>query len=288
MSKSLIFFGTEDFSAASLIALIDGGWRIGAVITRPDSRRGRGRLLSQPAVKRIAQAHGIEVFQPESPTDILGNLPDAEAGILVAYGKIIPQSLIDAFPRGIINLHPSLLPKYRGPSPIETAILNGDEQTGITLMSLSAAMDSGPIYAQQEIPLNGQETQPELYDRLAELGAKFLIGKLSSILDGSLKPVEQNDKQATYTKLITTQDGLLDTSRPAEVLERQVRAYAAWPRCRLKLDDQPVIVTKAKLTAGPKDGNLIIPCQPGYLEILELIVPGQKPVTGRQFMIGRR
>lgn len=288
MKKSLIFFGTEDFSVASLAALIDSGWPINAVVTKPDSRRGRGRLLAQPAVKKLAEAHGIEVLQPSSPADILQTLPKAEAGVLVAYGKIIPQPIIDLFPGGIINLHPSLLPKYRGPAPIEAVILNAEQQTGVSLMSLSAQMDAGPIYAQQTVPLDGSETQSDLYEKLAGLGAEFLADKLPAILEGSLKAVEQDDRQATYTKLITKQDGLLDTSQPAEVLERQVRAYGAWPRCRLKLNGQEIIVTKAKLASNTEDGDLIIPCQSGFLEILELIVPGQKPVTGRQFLIGQR
>ncbi|HVX58841.1 MAG TPA: methionyl-tRNA formyltransferase [Candidatus Saccharimonadales bacterium] len=284
MKKSLVFFGTEDFSAPSLRSLIEDGWPIIAVVTRPDSRRGRGQLLSEPAVKKLALEHGLAVLQPKTKQDILAELPEAEAGVLVAYGQIVPQEVIDHFAKGIINLHPSLLPKYRGPAPIEAAILNGDKETGLSLMALSSEMDAGPVFVQEELELTGAETQPQLYERLADLGASLLAKNLPLILTGQLKPKQQDDAAASYTKLVAKQDGLLDTSRPAEELERKVRAFASWPRCRISIGSQEVVVTKARVAAGPTDGELILECSPGYLEILELIVPGRKPVSGKQFL----
>src|SRR5665213_119654 len=167
MSKlsNLVFFGTENFSAPALEKLIAGGWPVLAAVTKPDARGGRGQKLIVPKVKQIADKHNIPVLQPEKFSEINAKIAELkpELGVLVAYGKIIPQGTIDLFPGGIINVHPSLLPKYRGPAPIEAPILNGDKETGISLMRLSAGMDEGPVYEQKRVALNGDEQRPELY-----------------------------------------------------------------------------------------------------------------------------
>ena len=168
MSKIILFFGTDLFSAATLGSLIEAEYTIGAVITKPDSKSGRGQKLTKPLVAQIAEAHGIPVWQPIKLLDIsnditaLNTASNEVVGVLSSFGRIVPQSIIDLFPLGIINIHPSLLPLYRGPSPIETAIENGDQQTGVSIMKLSAEMDAGPIYAQQVYVLDGTETQPYL------------------------------------------------------------------------------------------------------------------------------
>jgi methionyl-tRNA formyltransferase len=231
-SKKLIFFGTDDFSTASLEELIDTGWRLSAVVTSPDAPAGRGRKLTESAVKKIAAANGIKVLQPAKGSEIAALIKglEPEWGVLSAYGKIISQAALDLFSGGIINIHPSLLPRYRGPTPIETAILNGDDKTGVSLMKLTAGMDEGPVYAQKAMVLTGVENQPELYAKLTDMGAELLDEKLEAIMSGELQPVNQDDSAATYTKLIKKEDGVLDFGRPAKVLERQVRAYADWPK----------------------------------------------------------
>ena len=163
MSKTVVFFGTEDFSLTALQGLVTAGYTIAAVVTKPDSKRGRDQKLTPPSVKVFAHEQGIPVWQPTKLAEITADIQALGdvAGVLVSYGKIIPQATIDLFDPGIINVHPSLLPLYRGPSPIESAIKNGDTQTGATIMQLAAGMDSGPIYAQMVHPLSGAETRPQ-------------------------------------------------------------------------------------------------------------------------------
>lgn len=287
-SKRLVFFGTEDFSVPTLEKLIQDGWNIAAVVTKPDSRGGRGQKLITPKVKELAKKHGINVLQPAKVDEINNAIAKIKPdfGILVAYGKIIPQSTIDLFPGGIINVHPSLLPKYRGPSPIEAAILNGDTETGVSLMRLSAGMDEGPVYEQKLIALTGTETKPDLYDRLAKEGAGFLADKLEAIAEGWLTPKPQTDSQATYTKLLKKEDGRMEFNRPAEEIERQIRAYIGWPKSPAKLFDQDVIITKARVAHDENDGKLVIKCQPGYLDIVELIGPSGKTMQSADFLRG--
>jgi methionyl-tRNA formyltransferase len=291
-SKRVVFFGTEDFSAPSLQKLLDSGWQIMAVVTKPDSPSGRGQKIGSPKVKQIAQIAKIQVLQPQKVAEIDNEIHKLkpELGVLVAYGKIIPQSTIDLFPNGIINAHPSLLPKYRGPSPIETAILNNEPETGISLMRLSAGMDEGPVFDQMRIALTGSEDRLQLYAHLAKLSADFLLDKLEAIAEGWLTPKPQIEAQATYTNLLKKENGVLDFGKPAELLEREVRAYTGWPKSQVKIFGNEVIVTKARVAnppaGGEKASNLVMKCQPGYLEILELIGPSGKTMSGSDFLRG--
>lgn len=161
-SHKIIFFGTEDNSLATLQRLVEHGFSVAAVITKPDAARGRGQKITEPPVKTYAKQHEIPVWQPDKLREIIDNIKNLQpiAGVLVSYGKIIPQSVIDLFEPGIINIHPSLLPRWRGPSPIEAAISHRDEKTGVTIMKLDARMDGGPIYAQEKIQLDQTETKP--------------------------------------------------------------------------------------------------------------------------------
>ncbi len=290
----MLFFGTDAFSAVSLRALIAAGYSIDAVVTKPDSRKGRGRELAKPLVKQIAEAHNIPVWQPlklaeihEQVLDITKRTGEAPLGVLVSYGKIIPQSIIDLFTLGIINVHPSLLPLYRGPSPIESAILNGDSETGVTIMQLTAAMDAGPLYSQLSVPLQGNETAPELEAKLAELGAEELCRVLPSIIDGSLQPTPQNEDEATYCHLLKKEDALLDTTiYTAEAAERHVRAYVAFPKTKIDVLGHVVLVTKAHVSQT-NTTPLDIPCADGaYLSIDELIGPSGRTMTAQAFLNG--
>lgn len=286
-SSKLVFFGTEDFSIPTLRRLIAGGWNIVVAITKPDSRAGRGRKLQEPPVKVMAKTAGLKLFQPEKLADIHSELSalQPDFGILASYGKIIPQAILDIFPGGIINIHPSLLPKYRGPSPIETAILNGDKTTGISLMRLTAGMDEGPVYAQAKVVIP-PSAEASFSAYLAEAGADFLISKLPAIVDGTLKPTPQDDSRATYTKLLKKEDGVLGWHRPAIELERQVRAFSRWPKSRTNISGHDVIVTRARVVGGEKEGALVIKCRPGYLEIIELIGPSGRRMSGADFLHG--
>jgi len=293
----VVFFGTERESSQVLGKLIENGIEIIAVVTKPDSPRGRGQIISSPAIKKLAQQRGIPVVQPEKLTrSVILNLfqdPDKQSdnisgfriesgmtntiGVLVSYGKIVPKEIIDSFPHGIINIHPSLLPKYRGPSPIETAIANGDSETGVSLMSLSPEMDAGPIYVQEKLALSGKETKPTLYEKLFSVGSDLLINNIDKIISGGLKPVPQDNAHASYTKLLNKNDGVLDpTTMTASECERKVRAYLGFPRTRIPLLGQEVIITGAKVLPDFTGDNWpdVIKCADDtYLQITEVISP---------------
>lgn len=289
MSKTIVFFGTEDFSLVALRSLVEAGYSIAAVVTKPDSKRGRNQKLTAPQVKLFAEAHNIPVWQPTRLSEIepavrsLGN----PAGVLVSYGKIIPQTIIDLFSPGIINVHPSLLPLYRGPSPIESAIKNGDVQTGVSIMQLSAGMDAGPVYVQTIHPLLGTETRPALYQTLAALGSTTLLDVLPTILDGSLSAVAQNDSQATYSQLLDKKDAWLqpDTLTALEA-ERLVRAHEGFPKTKCTILGHDIIITKAHVSSETKT-PLDVQCRDGvYLSIDELIAPSGRTMSSEAFLNG--
>jgi methionyl-tRNA formyltransferase len=290
MSKSarLIFFGTENFSVPSLEALLKADWPLLAIVTKPDSKAGRGQKVTEPKIKKIAESHKIKVLQPQKVSEINDQISQLQPthGVLVAYGKIIPQSTLDLFPEGIINVHPSLLPQYRGPAPVEAAILNGDKQTGISLMRLEAKMDAGPVYYQEHIKLSGREDRLSLNRDLSQRGAELLTHHLPKIIDGELQPKSQDDSAATYTKLLKKGDGVMDWNQPAEVLERQVRAYAGWPKSVAEVSSQKIIVTKARVAKDKNDGALVMQANPGYLEIQELVAPSGRTMSGGDFLRG--
>ena len=297
-SKRLIFFGTENFSAPALEALLAADWPVAAVVTKPDSPAGRGQKTSAPKVKEIAEKHKVKVLQPDKVSLINSAIEALEPdyGVLVAYGKIIPQSTLDLFPGGIINLHPSLLPLYRGPAPIEAAILNGDKDTGVSLMRLVAAMDAGPVYDQKRVELNGHETKPELYEKLAAIGAEFLLERLEAITEGWLMPKPQIEREASYTKLIKKADGMLDFNLSAYDLERQIRAYAGWPGSHTKIWGLDVTITAAHAVTGISDGPgaiealdegvLMLHTDDGYLCIDSLKPAGKAEMSAADFIRG--
>lgn len=292
-SKNLIFFGNERLSsgfapdgAPTLEALIGAGYDVKAVVANYEA--GTSRKARELEIEAVARKHDIPVLLPDRPKDIIEELKafDAEIGVLVAYGRIIPQSVIDIFPKGILNIHPSLLPRYRGSIPIEQAILDGATETGVSVMGLVKEMDAGPIYAQQTVALTGNETKQELTAKLLVTGGKLILDVLPSALDGSAKPKPQDESQATFTSLINKSDGNMDTNKSAERLEREVRAYAVWPKSRLEVYGHQVVVTKARVAQTIEDGVLVIAANPGHLEIEELIAPSGKKMTGADFMRG--
>lgn len=290
-SKTIIFFGTENFSLAALEGLIGAGYNIGAVITKPDTPRGRGHKLMPPAVKVLAQHHNIPVFQPQKLRDVTEEILkfDQPIGVLSSYGKIVPQKILDLFPLGIINIHPSLLPKYRGPSPIESAILNGDAVTGVSIMKLAAEMDAGPVYAQEEVSLAGLETKSELYSRLSKLGTELLLENLPKILSGQLSPTPQDESKATYCNLLTKADGFLDpASLTATEAERRVRAFLGFPKTRLNYGGQDIIVTKAHVSDQPKSPLDAKFRDDTYLVIDELVAPSGKTMSADAFLRGNK
>ena len=233
-SIKIIFFGTPSFSVTILQALIDANMPPVAVVTAPDKPAGRGHHLQSPPVKKLADARHIPVLQPEKLKDelFLETLRNYAANVFViaAYGKILPQILLDIPPKGVINIHPSLLPRHRGPSPIQGAILAGDSATGVTLMLTDKEMDHGPILAQQELEFSISSFQfQKLHDELANLGGKMIVDTLPKWIMGKITPQEQDHEKATFTKLLTKENGHIDWKKPAEEIDRMVRALNPWP-----------------------------------------------------------
>ena len=289
ISKTIIFFGTDDFSAVSLRSLIEAGYKIAAVVTKPDSKSGRGQHLTPPPVKLIANDHKIPVWQPQKVSEIEPEIKKIGqvAGVLASYGKIIPQSTISLFNPGIINIHPSLLPVYRGPSPIESAISNQDKQTGVSIMQLTEKMDAGPIYGQIIHELSGLETAPELYQTLAGAGSALLMNLLPFILDGSLQPVSQDEAAATYCQLLNKFDAWIRFDEiDADVAEAQIRAQLIFPKSKTQILGHDVIITKSHISNDQKS-RLDIECRDGrYLSIDELIAPNGRKMSGEAFLNG--
>jgi methionyl-tRNA formyltransferase len=289
-SKTIIFFGTDDFSLITLKNLVGSGYYIAAVVTKPDSKSGRGQQLEMPAVKEFALKNNIEVWQPEQVSEIneeIKKLGSDVTGVLVSYGKIIPSSTIDLFKPGIINVHPSLLPKYRGPTPIESAILNGDSITGVSVMKLTPGMDDGPIYGQIVHQLSGGETRVSLRKSLADAGTMTLITLLPNILDGLIQPIPQNDSDAIYCKLLSKNDSLLNPDKVTAIeAERQIRAFLEFPKSKIDVLGHTVVVTKAHISDEQKS-SLDIKCSDGnILAIDELIAPSGNKITAREFING--
>ena len=284
----IIFFGTEDFSAVSLQKLIDEGFKIAGIITKPDSRKGRGQKFQAPKVKQTGDKFNIPVLQPQKMSEITDFVKKFEkpVGVLVSFGRIIPQEIIDLFTPAIVNVHPSLLPKYRGSSPIESAILNGDEKTGVSLMKLSKEMDAGDVYSQEEIELSKTETASDLYKTCGEIGAEMLVRDLPKIISGEIKGQKQDDSQAEYCQLLKKSDALLSQDeQTAEQAEQQIRAFEIFPKSKIKLGEHLIIVKSAKVvSSNPENSPLTLKFAEGtFLKLERLITPNGKETTAESF-----
>ena len=307
MNHKLIFFGNERLAtgvrttAATLESLVKAGYEIAAVVS--NFERGQSRSARALEIAEVAEAHHIPVLLPDKPTDILDQLRsfEATAAILVAYGRIVPQSIIDIFPRGIINIHPSLLPLHRGPIPIESVILDGSTETGVSLMSLTKAMDAGPVYGQSKVSLDGTETKQALADKLLDIGGSMLIELLAGILNGAIVAQPQDEAQATYDKLITKDAGLIDWQKSAQQLAREIRAYAEWPKSRTVLGGKEVIITQAHAhpnesasdepgssSVGKQSGTIMVNTGAGVLCVGRLKPAGKPEMSAAAFLAGNQ
>jgi methionyl-tRNA formyltransferase len=229
----LVFMGTPQFALPSLRALVEAGYEILAVYTRPDRPAGRGLRPQPPPVKVLAQELGLPVRQPQSlrRPEAVEELRQLRPEVIVvcAYGEILRRAVLEIPPRGIVNVHPSLLPRHRGPSPIQAAILCGDQETGVTIMLMDEGMDTGPILAQATLPIEPLDTSGTLSEKLSHLAARLLVETLPRWLKGEISPTPQDHSRATVTRLLQKKDGLLDWQLPAHQLWRAVRAYNPWP-----------------------------------------------------------
>jgi methionyl-tRNA formyltransferase len=299
-STKIVFFGNERLATGvttgvwTLKELLAAGYDVVAVVSHNESTTSRKQR--QLEIAEVAKEHNIPLLLPSKPSDILGQLIDfkADIGVLVAYGKIIPQSVIDIFPHGIINIHPSALPKHRGPTPLESVILTGEKTTAVSIMQLAKEMDAGPVFAQYSPIPSFNVTKQALADAQLTFGAQLLVEKLPAILDGSLQPTPQDQAQATYDQLIEKKDGIIDWQKSADVIAREVRAYAGWPKSRTTLGGTDVVITESSTldTLGApgavttEGGSLFVACKRGTLKIERLTPAGKSEMTAQAFLAG--
>lgn len=297
MSKiKTVFFGTHDFAATILQGLLDSDIvSVEAVFTQPDRKTGRKQIVEESPVKKLAKKYNLKIEQPESLKNYSSPLTPYPLGIIAQYGLIIPKKIIDSFPRGMINVHGSLLPKYRGASPIQAALINGDTATGVTIMLMDEKMDHGPILSQKEIPIDPNDTYTTLASKMAAEGLILLLSTLPEWLNGKLKaPQPQDESQATFTKLLTKEDGLIDFNKTNEEICNQYRGLTPWPGVwcvrnnkRLKL----LKIKKSEKTLSPSEAlvenkRIFIGCGRGSIEVLELQLEGKSVMDAATFLNG--
>jgi len=297
----LIFAGTPEFAATALEALLAAGHEVVLVLTQPDRPAGRGMILQASAVKKLALARGIPVSQPERLKDPATHEPiraacaerGAELMVVAAYGLILPQAVLDLPRRGCINIHASLLPRWRGAAPIQRAIEAGDAQTGITIMQVEAGLDTGPMLLAEAIDIDARDSAATLHDRLAELGARLVVAALARFDD--LVPVEQPDAGVTYAGKIDKAEARLDWSQPAVLLAHKVRAFNPFPGAVVTLAGEPVKVWRGDaVAASGRPGQvltadttgIVVACGEDALRLTELQKPGGRRVTAADFLHG--
>ncbi|NCO83959.1 MAG: methionyl-tRNA formyltransferase [Nitrospirae bacterium CG_4_10_14_3_um_filter_44_29] len=296
---AIVFFGTPLFAVASLKALIQAGEEISAVVTQPDKKKGRGHLLSHPPVKEFSVKNGLNVLQPEKINDaaFLNELSSIKPELIVAaaYGRILTEDILRLPALGCINVHASLLPKYRGAAPIARAIINGEKKTGITTMLMDKGLDTGDILLQKEIEIETDDTTETLSGKLSELGASLLLETISGIKDGSLKPQKQSG-DATYAPSIKRKDGLINWAKTAAELYNFVRAMRPWPGAYCYLNREMIKLIRVNAIEGPgtpgriekaHGGEFIAGTGSGLLSIIELQPQNKQVMPAKAFLSGR-
>lgn len=303
---SFIFFGSNQFSVIVLKQLIAHGFTPDLIVTVPDAPAGRKQIITPPAIKQIAQQLHIPVIQPASlkkDTDVLQTIQSHQPqfGIVAAYGKIIPQNILDAFPEHVLNVHPSLLPTWRGPSPIETAIKNGDAQTGITVIQLDALMDHGPIAEQVPVGIKPDEYFLDLYQRLAIMGGDIVARIIPLWLRHAIPPQPQDESRATFSKMLSLDDGRIDIHQPIDGTYNQIRAFSYEPGCWMELPMQNGQKTTVKIITAHIENTdtnaagLIVRkdtlgiAQGNRMLAFDLIQPqGKNPMKASDFLRGNK
>ena len=298
----LVFMGTPDYAVNTLEALISAGHNVAAVFAQPDKPVGRKHIITAPPVKVCAENHGIAVYQPNTLRDgkaeeILRKIaPDAI--VVVAYGKILPKEILNIPKYGCVNGHASLLPKYRGASPIQWCIVCGEKETGVTAMKMDEGMDTGDILKTVKTQIGAEETAEELFDRLSVITAELLVNTLDDLENGNITPQKQDEEKASYAPIIKKEMALLDfENKTAEEIHNAVRGYYSWPCAYFLLEGKRVKIIKAAVSdnTGAKagtviksDDSLVIACKGGTAVELVTVQPeGSKPMTAKQMLCGR-
>ena len=294
----IVYMGTPDFAVPALRALAEKH-EVAAVFTQPDKPVGRKQILTPPDVKVCAQEIGIPVCQPASmktpeALELLKSFaPDVV--VVAAYGQILPQAVLDVPKYGCVNIHGSLLPKYRGAAPIQQAVLNGDSVTGVTTMLMDAGLDTGDILLVKETPIGENETSAELFDRLSALGGELILETLAALENGTVTPKKQDESLATHTSKIDKSLCPVDFSRSALQIHNQIRGLYSWPVATATICGKRVKIHRAKLTEGSGRAGeilsvkpLVIACGEGAIELLELQPEGKKKMTAEAFAAGHK
>lgn len=313
---SIVFAGTPEFSVPALEALVASEHRVVAVYTQPDRPAGRGQKLAMSAVKQAALRHGLRIEQPPKLRDPeeIARLASFQADLMVvvAYGLILPQAVLDTPRLGCVNIHASLLPRWRGAAPIQRAIQAGDTQTGVTIMRMEAGLDTGPILLARSIPIAPSDTSATLHDRLSKLGAEALLEALPGIADGSLRPRPQPSEGVTYAAKVAKEEARIDWTQPAVQLDRQVRAFNPWPVAETTLNGVQLRIWAAVPNARGLDaadreaqlhqvdavapgtvvradaGGIHVATGQGTLILTQVQLAGRKPVSAAEFLRGQR
>lgn len=305
MSTSLriIFAGTPDFAARHLDALLTSGHQIVGVFTQPDRPAGRGKKLMPGPVKVLAETHGVPVFQPaslrpEENQKLVADL-NADVMVVVAYGLILPKAVLDMPRLGCVNVHGSLLPRWRGAAPIQRALWAGDAETGVTIMKMDVGLDTGDMLYKLACPITAEDTSATLYDKLADLGPQGLIETLQQLADNTATPEVQDEAQVTYAEKLSKEEARIDWSLSAAQLERCIRAFNPWPMSWLMIDEQPVKVWKASVingNASAERGTIIdaskngiqVTTGEGILNLESLQPAGKKAMSAQDLLNSRR
>jgi methionyl-tRNA formyltransferase len=298
----VIFMGTPDFAVPSLAALVEAGYEVVAVVTQPDAPAGRGQQVRPSPVKQFAQQRGLAVLQPISlkSAEVVAQLRDLAPDLIVvaAFGQILRQDVLDLPKYGCVNVHASLLPRWRGAAPVSAAIAAGDAQTGVTIMLMEVGLDAGPILAQREIPIAPDDTAGTLTERLAHLGAALLVETLPRWLAGEIVPRRQDESLVTLAPRLKKEDGWIDWSRPAVALERHVRAMTPWPGAHTTWQGQHLKILRVALTdfqlAGEQragtvvaiGGRAYVCCRDGLLRLVTLQLEGRRATDDEAFLRG--
>ena len=295
-----VFMGTPDFALQTLQGLIDAGCDLVGVYTQPDRPKGRGKQLAAPPVKELAQQHDIPVYQPgklrqpEAVAELEALAPDLI--VVVAYGQILPKSVLEIPRHGCINVHASLLPKYRGAAPINKAIIDGETETGITTMYMDVGLDTGDMLIKKTLSIGTEETAGELHDRLASLGRETMEETLQKLCAGTLQREVQDDDQSTYASMMKKEDGRIDWNHSAADIHNQIRGLDPWPGAYTSLNDERLKLagTSPETTDGGKPGSIVsadktgvrIACASGTLLVKELQLAGRKQLAAADFLRG--
>lgn len=305
MSKPLkiVFAGTPDFAARHLAALLSSEHDVIAVYTTPDRPAGRGKKLTASPVKNLALEHEIPVYQPENfksdeAKQALADL-DADIMVVVAYGLLLPQAVLDTPKLGCINVHGSILPRWRGAAPIQRSIWAGDAETGVTIMQMDIGLDTGDMLKIASLPIEANDTSATMYEKLAELGPEALIDCLGDIASGNAKPVKQDDELANYAKKLSKEEAKIDWTMDADAIERCVRAFNPWPMSYFTVAEQNVKVWRSEVVAdnqGKPAGTvlaadkhgIVIATGKGALRLIELQPPGKKAMQVQDLLNSRR